>query len=140
MPRRKAEKVARFRVTLPEEVYDRLAVIAHGMATDVPTLVRIMSSLQLLQWENIANPMRMVSPEVQQAIATNWISEAAKLFPDAPGLEEDMKDTGEDRVPVDFNPPATEPEAAPPRFGFKPRGELDDLAVWVPTHGYMAGL
>ncbi len=144
MPRPKADKVARFRVTLPESVYDRLAVIAKGMAIDVPTLVRIMSSLQLVQWENLANPLRMMSPEVQQAVASNWLKETATLFPDAPGVEQDMKDSGDDRVPVDFNAPAAAPAPVPapdaPRFGFKPKGELDDLAVWVPTQGYMAGL
>jgi hypothetical protein len=142
MPRAKATKatkVARFRVTLPEPVYDRLQVIADGMGMDVPTLVRIMSSLQLVQWENLANPMRMMSPEVQQAVASNWVKETATLFPDAPGLEQDMKDSGDDRVPVELNPPAAAPADAP-RFGFKPKGELDDFPVWVPTQGYMAGL
>jgi hypothetical protein len=115
-----------------------MEVIAVQMGIDVPTLVRIMSSLQLVQWENMANPMRMLSPDVQQAVASSWVKESSKLFPDAPGLEQDMIDTGQDRVPVDFNPPALEPEA--PRFGFKPRGEVGELDVWVPSQGYMTGL
>ncbi len=128
----------RFRVTLPEDAYGRMGVIADHMGIDVPTLVRIMASLQLVQWENMANPLRMVSPEVQQAVASSWVKESAKLFPDAPGLEQDMIDTGQDRVDVDLNPRAPEVEA--PRFGFKPRGEAGELDVWVPTRGYMAGL
>jgi hypothetical protein len=116
-----------------------MEVLANHMGIDVPTLVRIMSSLQLVQWENMANPMRMISPEVQQAMANNWTKESSTLFPEVPGLEQDMKDSGDDRVPVDLSPPAAAPAGAP-RFGFKPKGELDDLAVWVPTQGYMAGL
>ncbi len=134
MPRTRAEGVTRFRVTLPDKVYKRMEVIAAHMATDVPTLVRIMSSLQLIQWENLANPMRMMSADVQQSVASNWVKEAATLFPDAPGLEQDMIDSGDDRVSA----PASVPDA--PRFGFKPKGELDELVVWVPTQGYMSGL
>jgi hypothetical protein len=132
--RKKPEGVMRFRVTLPEDVFKRMEVIGDHMGVDVPTLVRMMSSLQLVQWENMANPMRMLSAGVQQAVASDWVKETSTLFPDAPGLEQDMKDSGDDRVLV----PAPAPDA--PRFGFKPKGELEDLPVWIPTQGYMAGL
>jgi hypothetical protein len=103
-----------------------MEVLAERMAIDVPTLVRIMASLQLVQWENIANPMKMMSDEVQKAMAGRLMDASAELFPEVPGLELDMQDVA----------PAPEPA----RFGFKPKGELEDSGVWVPTQGYMAGL
>ncbi len=138
MPRKKAEGVARFRVTVPTTAYKRMEVLAERMAIDVPTLVRIMSSLQLVQWENMANPMGMMSTEVQKAMANKLMDASAELFPEVPGLEMGTQDSADDRVPVPV--PAAVPVSDAHRFGFKPKGELEDSGVWVPTHGYMAGL
>ncbi len=35
---------------------------------------------------------------------------------------------------------AKSPPVEKPGVGFRPRGDLDELTVWVPRHGYMAGL
>jgi hypothetical protein len=97
------------------EGFEKLAKRLH---MDLGMTVRFCASLQLAQFETTVMKPDVGETEGQRheratAAATGYLPEV-------------------------FEPePVPEPE---PKFGFKPRGELGEPDVWVPTAGYMAGL
>jgi hypothetical protein len=104
------------RVTMPTDAIEGFEQLAKKLHMDVGMTIRFCASLQLAQFETtVMKPNVTESDEHRQQRATT----AAEGY-----LPEVLK-------------PEPEPE---PRFGFKPRGELDEPEPWVPTQGYMAGL
>lgn len=56
-----SEDYMRVRVAFPIEAGKQLQALADAIHMDVPTLVRVMTSLQLQQWRMIVNPTLMLA-------------------------------------------------------------------------------
>jgi hypothetical protein len=119
MGRRKVDSRV-VRVTMPTDAIEGFERLAKKLHMDLGMTIRFCASLQLAQYETT-----VLKPDVNETEQQR---------------HERMSAAAEGYLPEVFKPePAPEPEPEP-KFGFKPRGELAELDVWVPTAGYMAGL
>lgn len=74
-------KSERVRVTFPKTVMARLDKLGATLGVDVPTLIRVMASIQLAQWEVVyGDPARLVNLMAAQAEVERGIESA---FPEA---------------------------------------------------------
>ncbi len=108
------------RVTMPNDAIADFEKLAQKLHMDLGMTIRFCASLQLAQFgTTVMKPDIAETDQQRQERATaamqGYLPEVFKAAPE----------------------PEPEPE---PKFGFKPRGELAEPDVWVPTAGYMAGL
>ncbi len=75
------QSVVRFRVSFPKQAYARLQVLADKLAMPVPDLVRVMASVQLVQWEMAyLNPRAMLADT--GTLEQRFNQSAEDLFPE----------------------------------------------------------
>ncbi len=111
------------RVTMPIEAIEGFERLAKRLHMDLGMTVRFCASMQLARFETTVLKPDLTETNDEREDRTTAVAE--RLLPGV--------------FPAQLQPePEPEPEPEP-RFGFKPRGE-DELAVWVPTRGYMSGL
>ena len=78
---RKQVDTFRARVSFPVEAWARIERLAERVGIDAPTLVRVMASLTLVQWEQVyLNPMQLVKSE--QEIEGGLTRSAEGMFPE----------------------------------------------------------
>ncbi len=84
MPRPKADTV-RVRVTFPSAAYERLERLADALAMDVGTLIRVLTSVQLVQWEAMyLHPEQLAAAmsAAESGVTAQLERSAAGLFPE----------------------------------------------------------
>jgi hypothetical protein len=106
---------------MPTDAIESFERLAKRLHMDLGMTVRFCASMQLAQFETTVLKPDLTETHEHREQRTTEVAE--RLLPGVFQAEPE---------------PEPEPEVEP-RFGFKPRGELE-LELWVPTAGYMAGL
>lgn len=87
--KKRAESTVRVTVSIPQSAYERFERMASVTGSDVPSLVRILSSLQLISWEGMYLKAAGLPDSANYEQAQNWVRASVPgMFPDVPDAVE----------------------------------------------------
>ena len=84
--KKRAEPTVRVTVSIPQSAYERFERMGSVTGSDVPTLVRILSSLHLITWEGQYLKAADLPEDATRQQAQDWVRGSVPgMFPDIPG-------------------------------------------------------